>query len=268
MQSPKDYQTEADRSSQKCIIASLAKQFPGICIVGEEGESDLLNIPDDWYVSDHNDEFLANPCPDALKKVTESQVVVWVDPLDGTLEFAENKVENTTVLIGVAVDNRAVAGVIHQPYFKHPSGELGRTIWGVKGVGIGGMVAVQPPKDEFTVITTRSHSNQLVTEAIEALQPTNVIRCGGAGFKVLELLEGRAHGYVFASAGCKRWDTCGPEAVLEAAGGTLTDIHGVHYDYAKTENVANTRGVLGTAVGTDHQMVLGKIPESVKAALV
>lgn len=191
-----------------------------------------------------------------------------VDPLDGTLEFAENKVENTTVLIGVAVKNQAVAGVIHQPYFEHPSGELGRTIWGVKGLGMGGMTVVAPPADEFTVITTRSHSNKLVSDAIEALNPTNVIRCGGAGFKVLQLLEGKAHSYVFASAGCKRWDTCGPEAVLEAAGGVLTDIHGDHYDYRRTDHVTNTKGVLGTAKGTDHASVLAKIPDSVKSALM
>lgn len=102
-------------------------------------------------------------------------VLLRVDPLDGTLEFAENKVENTTVLIGVAVNNNAVAGVIHQPYFENSSGQLGRTIWGVKGLGIGGMEAISPPADEFTVVTTRSHSNKLVSDAIEALSPTQVV---------------------------------------------------------------------------------------------
>lgn len=167
----------------------------------------------------------------------------------------------------MAVNNNAVAGIIHQPYFTEPCGKLGRTIWGVKGLGIGGMEAKLPPQGEFTVVTTRSHSNKLVSEAIEALSPTNVIRCGGAGYKVIQLLEGNAHSYVFASAGCKRWDTCGPEAVLEAAGGTLTDIHGEYYDYRKGDNFTNTKGVLGTAVGTNHAEVLAKIPDSVKSAL-
>lgn len=267
-----DYQTEADRSSQKCIIASLAKHFPEICIVGEEGEeTELNNVPAEWIVSDFDTEcdFLAkNTCPERLKDVQGRNITVWVDPLDGTLEFSENKVENTTVLIGVAVGSEAVAGVIHQPYFEQASGELGRTIWGVKGLGMGGMEAKTPPAGEFTIVTTRSHSNKLVSDAIEALSPTNVIRCGGAGYKVLQLLEGRAHSYVFASAGCKRWDTCGPEAVLEAAGGVLTDVHGEHYDYVKGDNFTNTRGVLATAIGTDHADVLKRIPESVKAALV
>lgn len=47
------------------------------------------------------------------------------------------------------------------------------------------------------------------------------------------LLEGKAHAYVFASKGCKKWDTCAPEGVLRALGGVLTDIHGKEYDYSK-----------------------------------
>ena len=46
------------------------------------------------------------------------------------------------------------------------------------------------------------------------------------------LLEGKAHVYMFASPGCKKWDTCAPQAVLESAGGILTDVSGklIPYD--------------------------------------
>ena len=54
------------------------------------------------------------------------------------------------------------------------------------------------------------------------VRPTTVLRVGGAGNKVLQLIDGQAHAYVFASPGCKKWDTCAPEAVLSAIGGTLT----------------------------------------------
>lgn len=46
-------------------------------------------------------------------------------------------------------------------------------------------------------------------------------------------MEGRAHAYVFASPGCKKWDTCAPEAVLESIGGILTDLDGNYYKYNK-----------------------------------
>ena len=47
-------------------------------------------------------------------------------------------VEHVTVLIGVAVGGKAVAGVMHQPYYKndaHPDAPLGRTMWAIVGLG-------------------------------------------------------------------------------------------------------------------------------------
>lgn len=147
-----------------------------------------------------------------MKQITEQDLVIWVDPLDGTSEYTQGFLEHVTVLIGLAVHNRAVGGIIHQPYYKHRDGnDIGRTIWGLKGLGSGGFqIQMDSAKaDEFIVTTTRSHSNDLVQSALQALNPTKVLRVGGAGYKVLQLLEGKAHAYVFASAGCKKWDTCG-----------------------------------------------------------
>ena len=57
------------------------------------------------------------------------------------------------------------------------------------------------------------------------------------------LIEGKAHAYVFPSPGCKKWDTCAPEAVLHAMGGKLTDIHGNLYDYHKDVGMRWVRGL-------------------------
>ena len=46
--------------------------------------------------------------------------------------------DHVTVLIGVAVKGKAVAGVIYQPYYNYqagPNAVLGRTIWGIVGLG-------------------------------------------------------------------------------------------------------------------------------------
>lgn len=143
--------------------------------------------------------------------MTEKDIVIWVDPLDGTSEYTQGFLEHVTVMIGLSVCDEAVGGVIHQPYFKTNSSDIadGRTIWGLKGLGNGGFETIKRPEGELIVTTTRSHSNELVQSALQALEPTEVIRVGGAGYKVLQLLEGKADAYVFASGGCKRWDTCG-----------------------------------------------------------
>jgi 3'(2'), 5'-bisphosphate nucleotidase len=126
-----------------------------------------------------------------------------------------------TVLIGIAVKGRSVAGIIHQPFY----GEEGRTIWAVDGLGVHGM-DVQKSKSKIfnpfklhnyldanqqrIVVTTRSHFTPLVQSALDILEKKKLLdkleRVGGAGYKVIKCLENSA-AYVFASPGCKKWDT-------------------------------------------------------------
>lgn len=42
-------------------------------------------------------------------------------------------------------------------------------------------------------------------------------------YQIIQLVEGKASAYVFASPGCKKWDTCAPEAILHAVGGKLVN---------------------------------------------
>lgn len=266
-----DLQTEADRSVQRCIMASLHKQFPDLTVIGEE-DKDVKHsgIDADWIettlaedVLKHSDKFPAN-----LSSVVNDDICVWVDPLDGTAEYTQGLLDHVTVLIGIAVKGEAVAGVIHQPYFNYehgPDAQLGRTIWGIVGLGSFGFELKPPKADERIVVTTRSHETEGVRNAIAACQPTSVVKVGGAGHKVLLLIEGKAHAYIFASPGCKKWDTCAPEAVLRAIGGTLTDIHGSVYRYDASVNHQNSGGVLATSQGQPHDWFLGKIPADVMA---
>ncbi|KAJ8674327.1 hypothetical protein QAD02_005589 [Eretmocerus hayati] len=263
-----DIQTEADRSAQKCIVTSLSKQFPDVTIIGEEGPSDS-DVPSEWIVTDMDEEVLNVKLPEELQNISAEDLCVWVDPLDGTREYAQGLVEHVTVLVGVAVKDKAIGGVIHQPYFKNTeTGSLGRTIWGIDGVGIGGFKTIPPPDGKRIITTTRSHLNSTVQAALDALQPDEIVQVGGAGHKVMLLLEGRAHAYVFASKGCKRWDTCAPEAILYAAGGKLTDLHGERYPYNSDTAHPNKGGVLATAPGQEHQWYLNRIPSEVRQKLV
>lgn len=43
--------------------------------------------------------------------------------------------------------------------------------------------------------------------------------------QIIQLVEGRASAYVFASPGCKKWDTCAPEAILHAVGGKKNSLN-------------------------------------------
>lgn len=265
-----DLQTLADRQAQACIISSLEHRFPGICVIGEEtmDESDYklpsseLELSDDQFV-------LEQKCPTDLRDVALSDIVVWVDPLDGTSEYTQGLIEHVTVLIGLAVKSRSVGGVIHQPFATTERGH-GRSIFALEGMGCFGYekrfsVTTSPPNEYSNVLTTtRGHGTTMTKQALESCNPTEILHVGGCGHKVLLLVEGRCHAYIFASAGCKKWDTCGPEAVLREAGGTLTDMLGRPLQYHSSVNRNNSCGVLATADKTWHQTYLNKMPQSIK----
>lgn len=265
-----DLQTEADRSVQRCIVSSLSKQFPKVSIIGEEVLDPHENIEDDWVVSNLDKDVLSVNCPQHLQAVKEEDVVVWVDPLDGTSEYTQGLLDHVTILIGVAVNGKAVGGVIHQPYYnyqveKDPE-KLGRTMWGVTGIGAFGIERKEPPEGSI-ITTTRSHSNKAINSCLEALKPDKILRVGGAGHKVILLIEGKAHAYVFPSPGCKKWDTCAPEALLHALGGKLTDIYGNLYEYHSQVKHVNSGGVLATYNSSIHDWYRSRIPEDVRNSL-
>ena len=200
-----DPQTLADLAAQRLILSSLSHAFPGLRIVGEEG--DLLTSPSD--VRPASFSLLSHVTfPPSLLSLPTSDVTVFVDPLDGTKEFTLGYVDSVTVLIGVTVKGRAVAGVIGQPF-------TGDVVWGCEGAGVHGVGqhAVRNFHDERfdageaaaplragapasrRVATTRSHYSPLLKRLLADLHPTSVIRSGGAGSKTLLLLSGAADCY-------------------------------------------------------------------------
>ena len=68
------------------------------------------------------------------------------------------------------------------------------------------------------ICTSRSHFKPSMKAYVSACKPTGFVRSGGSGGKVLMVIEGIADAYVFPSRGTKKWDTCGPEAVLLSLG--------------------------------------------------
>ena len=63
--------------------------------------------------------------PPHLREARLEELTVWVDPLDGTKEYTEGLLDHVTILIGIAVGDDAVAGVIHQPYYNYKAGADG-----------------------------------------------------------------------------------------------------------------------------------------------
>lgn len=268
-----DFQTEADRTAQRMIVASLAKRFPKCTIVGEEDLVEDKSADLELIVDSFDENVLKHPLPDQYKDIKEEEITIWVDPLDATAEFVKGFLEHVTVLIGISVNGRSVAGVIHQPFYGYKTKSadtMGRTMWALIGLGYFGVSTNVLPKDKLIVTTTASHGSQNINDTITALKPDEVLRVGGAGHKVLLVVEGKAHSYVFASNGCKRWDTAAPEALLVAAGGVFTDVFGnrIEYQHRRDNNYQNYLGVVASSSQEVHSKMVEKIPTEIKNKLL
>ena len=58
-----------------------------------------------WNFFDFPDEFY------------EEDMVIWIDPLDGTQGFVEGHLNHITSMIGVAINKRPRVGIIHKPFY-------------------------------------------------------------------------------------------------------------------------------------------------------
>ncbi|XP_072365541.1 3'(2'),5'-bisphosphate nucleotidase 1 isoform X1 [Scyliorhinus torazame] len=185
-----DLQTKADRLVQLSICSSLARKFPKLTIIGEE-DLPFQHVDEDLIESGQSEEVLKYSCPPQYSHIKEDEIVVWVDPLDGTKEYTEGLLDHVTVLIGFAYAGKAIAGVINQPYYNYQAGAgavLGRTIWGVLNLGVFGIQLKEAPEGKHIITTTRSHSSKLVNDCICAMKADEVIRVGGAGNKSSKIL--------------------------------------------------------------------------------
>ena len=193
--------TEADRSANQHIVARIQAMFPEDGILSEESKDDLTRL---------------------------GKSRVWiVDPLDGTKEFIARNGE-FSIMIGLAIEGRPVLGVVMQP----DPGLLyvGAVNHGAYMVEAGDRIPLTVSDcdqvSKMVLVSSRSHRQQIVDKIRSALRITSERVSGSVGLKVGLISRQLADLYVHPSPGCKEWDICAPYALLEAAGGRMTDCWG------------------------------------------
>jgi 3'(2'), 5'-bisphosphate nucleotidase len=204
--------TEADRRANDLLCEELARAFPGDHILAEES---------------------ADLAPAALSELLSRERVFFVDPVDGTREFAAKNGE-FAIMVGLAVRGAAELGVLLMPttgealagrasgpgFVETETGERGPLR----------VSAVDAPSQAHLLVS-RSHRTQKLETFTAALGLREITPCGSVGVKVARIATGRADLYVHLGRGLKLWDTCAPEAVLRSAGGAVTDTGGAPFAY-------------------------------------
>lgn len=51
----------------------------------------MFQVPSDWVVTDSDPNVLSLECPEEYRDITDNDIVVWLDPLDGTKEYSQVK---------------------------------------------------------------------------------------------------------------------------------------------------------------------------------
>lgn len=239
--------TAGDLSSHRVMYGGLSAAFPAIAIVSEEHTE-----------GDHNTAVSLLSRARALRGligddvlVPAKAVTVWIDPLDATQEYTENLLDYVTTMVCVAVHGSPVIGVIHQPF-------LNKTTWG--WVGHGSNVQAPPHSDAAdtrVVVVSRSHAGEVESLAKKAFGPdVKVVPAGGAGYKVLQLVEGHADAYLHSSA-IKKWDVCAGNALLASLGGRMTALDGTNLGYGSEGSQVHLGGLLATV--HNHGRVLDTV---------
>lgn len=193
--------TEADRSANQHIVSQILAAYPDDGVLSEESKDNLIRL--------------------------ERERVWIIDPLDGTKEFIARNGE-FSIMIGLAVRGKAVMGVVMQPdpgllyvgavnhgAFLHEEGET-----------IPLAVSDKQEVNRMIMVSSRSHRQQIVDKVRKDLHITSERVSGSVGLKVGLISRQLADLYIHPSPGCKEWDICAPAALLEAAGGTITDCWG------------------------------------------
>ena len=226
--------TDADLRSQKLILAGLARLTPDIPIVAEEAAAvpfeERSRWPQHWLV----------------------------DPLDGTREFVSRNPE-FTVNIALVHDHRPVLGVVHVP---------AQTLdyYACRGEGAFRQATARSPEpihaapksaNPVRVVGSKSHRGDSLDGLLARLGP-HELKPVGSSLKLCLVAEGAADFYPRLGP-TMEWDIAAAQAVLECAGGYVTDLDGQPLRYNTSDNLLNPHFI---AYGDASRNWLQYVPRS------
>lgn len=271
--------TLADYAAQVILCRAIARAFPDDAILGEE-----RGVVFDTTMDATNQGIVAREVSQTLgETVTVDQARTWldhgrdrdssrlwtVDPIDGTKGYIAGR--RYAIAIALLVDSLPVAGIIGAPDPEAKDG--GVVFYGQRNAayveslagGKASRVAVSTQTDtrKWRAVESfeKSHGNfsrpAFVYQQL-GIPQTNIgnfdsqvkyamVSCGDAD---LFLRFPRDEKWINLA-----WDHAPGVALLQSAGGVVTDLDGSLIDFSTGARLSNNQGIVATN-GTDHDKVL------------
>ncbi|MEO6804760.1 MAG: inositol monophosphatase family protein, partial [Edaphobacter sp.] len=202
-----DLVTEADRASEKLIVEKLKAAFPAHGVYGEEGTRSAMESEYRWYV----------------------------DPLDGTTNFAHGfpafcvimGLERRAAGLAADADGEIVAGVVYDPLRDEMfSAERGKGAWlNGKRISVSKTKTLQESLTGTGFPSKKRHDSPNIHFYQEVtLRSHGVRRAGSAGLDLAYVACGRLDG--FWEFNLNPWDTSAGVLLVEEAGGVVSHFDG------------------------------------------
>lgn len=201
--------TKADLAAHNILIKGLAVLTPEIPIVSEE---DAVSV-----------------------ETGKSAGVYWlIDPLDGTKEFIKRTGEFTCNL-ALIEDKQTRLGLVTVPAKEElyiGGAHYPSTVESLKTKPR--RIKHHKPDGPTRVLSSKSHLNEATQAYIDAIEGDVEIVQAGSSLKFLKIATGEADIYPRLASTCE-WDTAAAHAVLNGAGGEVTQVSGEPIAYGKDE---------------------------------
>src|SRR5437867_8436747 len=225
-----DLVTVADRKSEALILQRIQAHWPGHDVLGEEG----------------------------ARKETGSDYRWYVDPLDGTTNFAHG-FPVFCVSLALEWKDQRIAGVIYDPtrdeLFSAEQGGGAHLNGEVIHVSKVANLAESLVATGFPSHKRHKNPNIFFYHQI-TLRTHGVRRAGSAALDLASVACGRFDG--FWEFNLNPWDTAAGVLIVQEAGGEVTDMHGGPFQLNSRETLASNKLVHPALVNEFEQIFSGR----------
>ncbi|MFC1800866.1 3'(2'),5'-bisphosphate nucleotidase CysQ [Nanoarchaeota archaeon] len=222
--------TSADKGANDYIVSKLEEHFPDDGIISEEGSEKMANPRSFWLL----------------------------DPLDGTVEFVNNRKE-FSIMLGKVEDTKAVLGVVYLP-------AVDRLFYAFEGGGAyleesGGepkqiFVSNTPSLHTSKILVTRSNVDPKLTDIVKEVPFGSVKGMGSLGLKLCLVANGEYDACIRTHT-VHHWGVCASDIILREAKGKITSFYDKPLEYSVTEPIIGG-GVVGSN-SINHQDVISRL---------
>lgn len=204
--SARDVVTEVDHLSEELILGAIRGRFPGDAILAEES-------------GEHQG---VEPGPSAAEAVTKGARTWVVDPVDGTINYA-NGIPFFCVAIGLVIDGKPAVGVIHDPARDE---SFAATADGP--ATLDGVPLVTSDKERLSdfVISMALSGRAVAMRARRVRKAVRVPRSMGSAALALAYVANGRFDAMVQEGGLSLWDVAAAGLIAERGGATVTDMSG------------------------------------------